>query len=280
MHLNIHKSHFNYTEIHRYSAADQNEPRTRTHTLCEPARSNRNARQYFTRATLYRNLQAECRRPNPRTTLCASLGSRNALQHVTRATLCKKLQEKCRAPAWAQNADTHFVRACAVEMQGNISQEPLDTEIYRPKVRAQSEHPDQAPAFTLTVRTSQCGHTVWGKNMFSKSVLWGKLDGPIWHIIYDYLPIYNWFSIYTIWSSTILNEKRWFGLPYIIICLSYCLPYKYIHNNIYMYHILLGFHREKASKISQRDGHRLQCHCQLRHSSGWDLGEWWLGIYI
>ena len=202
------------------------------HILCASLRSRIETHVNISQERLYTEIyQAECRRPNPRTTLCASLGSRNALQHVTRATLCKKLQEKCRAPAWAQNADTHFVRACAVEMQGNISQEPLDTEIYRPKVRAQSEHPDQAPAFTLTVRTSQCGHTVWGKNMFSKSVLWGKLDGPIWHIIYDYLPIYNWFSIYTIWSSTILNEKRWFGLPYIIICLSYCLPYFY-HINI------------------------------------------------
>ena len=26
----------------------------------------------------------------------------------------------------------------------------------------QSEHPDQAPAFTSTVRTPQCGLTVWG----------------------------------------------------------------------------------------------------------------------
>ena len=30
------------------------------------------------------------------------------------------------------------------------------------------EHPDQAPAFTPTVRTPQCGHTVLGKNL-----LWG-----------------------------------------------------------------------------------------------------------
>ena len=28
----------------------------------------------------------------------------------------------------------------------------------------QSEHPDQAPAFTSTVRTPQCGLTVWGTN--------------------------------------------------------------------------------------------------------------------
>ena len=39
-----------------------------------------------------------------------------------RATLSRNLQEKCRAPESAQNADTHFVRACAVEMRVNISQ--------------------------------------------------------------------------------------------------------------------------------------------------------------
>ena len=42
-----------------------------------------------------------------------------------------------------------------------ISQEPLCTEIYRKNTAAQLEHPDQAPAFTPTVRTPQCGHTVW-----------------------------------------------------------------------------------------------------------------------
>ena len=30
------------------------------------------------------------------------------------------------------------------------------------KAREQMEHPDQAPALSLTVRTPQCGHTVWG----------------------------------------------------------------------------------------------------------------------
>jgi hypothetical protein len=51
-------------------------------------------------------------------------------------------------------------------MQGNISQEPLYTEIYRKNAGAQGEHPDQAPAFTATVRTPLCGHTVWGKIIF------------------------------------------------------------------------------------------------------------------
>ena len=56
---------------------------------------------------------------------CASLGSRNACQDFTRATFCGNVQEKCRAPEWAQNADTHFVRAYAVETHVKISQEPL-----------------------------------------------------------------------------------------------------------------------------------------------------------
>ena len=40
--------------------------------------------------------------------------------------------------ARAQNRDANFVRACAVEMHLEISQEPLDTEIYRKNARAQN----------------------------------------------------------------------------------------------------------------------------------------------
>ena len=65
--------------------------------------------------------------------------------------------------ATAQKLGPHFVRPCAVDMNFNMSQGPLYTEIYRKNAGAQSEHPDQAPAFTATVRTPQCGHTVWGK---------------------------------------------------------------------------------------------------------------------
>ena len=39
--------------------------------------------------------------------------------------------EKCRGPDWAQNEDTHFVRACAVETHVKMSQEPLYADIYR-----------------------------------------------------------------------------------------------------------------------------------------------------
>ena len=53
---------------------------------------------HLTRATLHGKLQVKCRRPEARTTLCATLRSRYELQHVTRATLYRNLQEKCRGP--------------------------------------------------------------------------------------------------------------------------------------------------------------------------------------
>ena len=71
------------------------------------------------------------------------------------------------AQIWPKNLGAHFVRACAVETHVKISQEPFYTEIYRKNAATQSEHPDQAPAITLTGRTPQCSHTVWGKTQFA-----------------------------------------------------------------------------------------------------------------
>ena len=51
------------------------------------------------------------------------------------------MQKKCHGPDWAQNADTHFVRACAVKIHFNISQEPLYVEIERKNAAPQSEQP-------------------------------------------------------------------------------------------------------------------------------------------
>ena len=97
-----------------------------------------------------------------------------------------------------QDRDADFVRAGAVEMNVNMSQELFYTEIYtkfratRPRRRfcaslrsrnerqhvtkpilhgnLQLEHPDQAPAFTPTVRTPQCGHTAWEKKCRRKGL--------------------------------------------------------------------------------------------------------------
>ena len=45
----------------------------------------------------------------------------------------------------------------------DISDEPLMREFSRENAGEQMEHPDLTPALTLTVRTPQCGHMVWGK---------------------------------------------------------------------------------------------------------------------
>ena len=58
-----------------------------------------------------------------RCTLCVSLRSRNAHRHLTMTLLCENLQQKC---------------------------------------RGQRAYPDLTPALLTTVRTPQCGHTVWG----------------------------------------------------------------------------------------------------------------------
>ena len=102
-------------------------------------------------------------RPERGYTLCARLRDRNACPHVTRVIRRATLYRKVQKNATPQNVDEHFVRACAVEMHVHMSQETseeaLDTGIYRKNAADQSEHPDQAPASTLTVRTPQCGHT-------------------------------------------------------------------------------------------------------------------------
>ena len=153
MHINMSQKPL-YTEIYQEKMPLA---RTATHTLCEPEQSKR----------------------------------------ITRFHKSHFIQKFTGKYDGAQNRDPNFVRACAVETHVKISQEPLYTEIYRkiwrgpeprPKLcaslrsrnagqdftratlygnfknaAAQSEHHDQAPAFTLTVRTPQCGHTSWRK---------------------------------------------------------------------------------------------------------------------
>ena len=41
---------------------------------------------------------------------------------------------------------------------------------YRKNAAPQIGDPDQAPALALTVRTPQCGHPVWGKNISFRSL--------------------------------------------------------------------------------------------------------------
>ena len=69
-----------------------------------------------------------------------------------------------RKNAVPQNRGADFVRACAVEIHFNISYMSHVIRKFTGKNAApQSEHPDQAPAFTLTVRTPQCGQFLFGE---------------------------------------------------------------------------------------------------------------------
>ena len=74
---------------------------------------------------MYGNLQEKCRARVPRHTFCASPRSRNAQGHVRRDVLCENLEE-------------------------NLHTSPTTSIKHR--------------ALTLTLRTPQCGHNVWGMN--------------------------------------------------------------------------------------------------------------------
>ena len=93
---------------------------------------------------------------------------------ISQEPLCTEIYGKNAA---AQNLGAHCVRACAVETRVKISQEPLYAAICRSNAADQREHPDQAPAFTLFVRTPQGGHTVWGMmlhSLFSETDIFEK----------------------------------------------------------------------------------------------------------
>ena len=70
---------------------------------------------------------------------CASLRSRNAHGRFTRAILCGNLQEKCLTPS---PRHIRFVRACAVEMHMDMSQEAFCREIYRKNAKRFRYHLD------------------------------------------------------------------------------------------------------------------------------------------
>ena len=161
MHFNISQEPM-CTGIYRKTTAPQIEPRMHTHThthlLAHFVRACAVEMHVNTsHAPLYTDIAGKMPRPRLRPerryTLCASLRSRSACQHFTKATLYGHLQEN----AAAQKRDPHFVRACAVEMLVNISQESLHTEVYRKNAAAQKRDPHfvRACAVEMLVNISQ-----------------------------------------------------------------------------------------------------------------------------
>ena len=97
--------------------------------------------------------------------------------------LCEPAQSKCTwtfhkrhyTEIYSRRPRASMVRACAIEMHVEISQEPLYQEIYRENAGAQMEHPDQTPAFTLTARTLSVG-TLFGEFFccFKPHICWSN----------------------------------------------------------------------------------------------------------
>jgi hypothetical protein len=67
-----------------------------------------------------------------------------------------------RAPRTGSHKNNFKSQTLCEQRRFNIAQEPFCARIYRKKAGSQIQHPDQAPAFTLTVKTPQCGDTAWG----------------------------------------------------------------------------------------------------------------------
>ena len=74
----------------------------------------------------------------PQQAFCASLRSRNAHEHVTRGICAENYKEN----AGRSSRGQHVVRACAVEMHTDMSQEAFCAEIYR-------KMPDANPAASI-----------------------------------------------------------------------------------------------------------------------------------
>ena len=82
--------------------ASHNEPRTRTHILCEPAQSKctSTCHKHFIQKFAGKMPQTKMS-PERRQTFCASLRGRNTCQDFTKTALYRNLQEKCCSPEWA-----------------------------------------------------------------------------------------------------------------------------------------------------------------------------------
>ena len=152
------------------SQGKKTNPSTGTAVACKPAKSKcrwtsgKSQKQFYPR--LYnKNVMPKDRR-NRSVQACAIEMHMEMAQ--VRIIVRKNLQEKCHAPrpgkpfgASLRNRNGHITKAflrrlcatCALEMRMDIAQEQSYVRIVGKNARNQMEHPEQAPALTLTVRT-------------------------------------------------------------------------------------------------------------------------------
>ena len=142
------------------------DPKTVTHSLCEPAAQSGHFRRatlrenlqetcrtfcasrraqstckwidIVTRAILCENFHEKCRTPEVSRACCASPHGRHVPGHATRAILCRNLQVKGHRPRAGKTRGADFARACAVETHMDISQAPFMRKFTRKMPGAQS----------------------------------------------------------------------------------------------------------------------------------------------
>ena len=158
------------------------DPKTGKHILWEPAQSK-------CTCTLHKNhfvwkFTGRVPGPYPATSVLCEPAQSTYTRTFHKSHFAWKVTGKMAADLRGQ----HFVRACEVDMHMNMSQEAFRAEIYRENagpvfcasLRGRNAHGNVTKklcaeiyrenagrfryhlALTLTVRTPQCGHAVWG----------------------------------------------------------------------------------------------------------------------
>ena len=115
-------------------------------------------------------------RKQPGSTLCASLRSRNAHGHLTRAILCETITGKM---PYADSGDIVFCEHAQSKCSWTFENSHFVWKFTGKMPDAYENTSIKHRALTLTIRTPQGGHTVWGNRS-----------------IYIYISMYNKVYIY------------------------------------------------------------------------------------
>ena len=128
-----------------------------------------------------REFSRQMPRPEISPTFCSSLQSPNGHGHVTRAIYARILKEN----AGAQKLGQTFARACAIEMQMDISKEPFSARI----LKANAAPQELAKLAAQTLREPAQAKFTWTchKRHFMRELM-GKKPEPIWSALIKHQP--------------------------------------------------------------------------------------------
>ena len=127
---------------------------------------------------------------NPLPAFYASLRSRNAHGHLTRKCLCKFFKWKCRRLNRPKPRPTRCASLRNRNAHGHLTREVLRENLGQ-KCRGRNGAPWSNPGLTPTVRTPECGHSVWGTNTSQTLIGADILIITIRKYIYTYYTYYH-----------------------------------------------------------------------------------------